>query len=270
MKTIRLALPFLCGIMMLLHSCQNGIEDMSDLNKSDKVALSFCIGPFYTAPFDDSSASTRSVDVATVCSQVAMAVYQNSKLDTVISQCADDGGFKAMSVSLKRGQYQILMLAHNLQTLPDFSTPSLISFGQGNMSDILYWYGEINVERSASIDVAFRRIVAKVEITTTDSLPSKARQIYLWYSGGSYILDASTGAAARSINDSKTMALTDADLGKPLSVSFYTLPNQNGALKELIIHVSDKNGNILEGKDLKNIPIKANHITRLSGKLDTY
>lgn len=269
MRPLNIALAMAVSIVLLLCNCQNGIDYESDFNRSGKVMLSFKVSPYQQISFENTS-FTRTAEIDTLCKTIMLAVYDSDdKLDTLITQHAEDTEFGSLPVSLSPGKYRFAIIAHSSDKQPNVDNPKRIDFGASNMSDVLFWSDNIFVGEDTLIDVSLKRIVAKIEVTSTDSLAKNVNQVYLWFSGGSYIFNAVKGCADKSFNDYREINLSSSERGKPLSVSFYTFPTTVGdVLKELMCNVT-RNGNIIDSKTINNVPIKANYVTRLTGKIHT-
>lgn len=266
MKPQRVALALLASIILILCNCQNDIESVSDLPLPDKATLSFHVSPYQKISFEN-SLSAKSVAIDSLCKTLLLAVYKDDFLDTLVTQSTTDSGFGNISFSLPRGVYRFVALAHSSAKQPDMNVAEHIDFGSKNMSDVLLWSDKVSVGNDTALNITMKRVVAKVEICSTDSLHSGETEFYVKYTGGSYVLDATTGCAPYHFDDFKIVKLSKEDSGKPLSVSFYTFPTSADTLRELIFHTSNKKGVIIDEKTINNVPIKANFITHLSGKL---
>lgn len=263
MKPLHIALTLL---VCVICSCNNGTEEDYDILSSDKVAVTFCVSPYQQVTFDN-PVSTRATNVSALCKYLVLAVYRDGNLDTVVNGKVGDDDFAILPVHIHHGNYRVLMLGHSSDKLPDIDNPSMIDFGTNNLTDVLYWSDNISLNKDTVVNIRLHRAVAKVEIQSTDNLPSDAYQLYIRYTGGSYSLNAITGKASRPYDDYRIIKLSDDDLGKPLSAAFYTFPTENARLKELQFQVSKKDGTIIDYKIVKDVPIKSNAITRLTGSL---
>lgn len=267
MKPISIALTLVLSMVLLLCNCQNGTEIVSDLHKPDKVMLSINVSPYQQIAFENAP-SSRSTDLSSLCKTLMLAIYKGEKLDTLVTQQNGDASFGSLSLDLSRDTYRFVVLAHSSAKQPNMKNPKLIDFGSRNMSDVLSWSNLIHIDKDTVVDVKLSRVVAKVEIVSTDSLLPKDAGFYATYSGGcSNILDATTGRAPRQIDDYQMLTFSNDEKGKPLNVSFYTFPAANDTIKELYFYTNDKKGNIIDSKTINNVPIKANFITRLTGRL---
>lgn len=266
MKPANIALTLAASILFLFCNCQNDTEDMPDFHSFGKVALSLNVSAYQQMDFQDAHPA-KAESFSSTHKNLMLAIYKGETLDTLVTQHDGDANFGHLSFDLSPAPYRFVLLAHNSDVQPNMKNPKYIDFGQKNMSDVLLWSNNISINKDTVLNVTMRRVVAKVEINSTDSLPIDANQVYLWFRGGSYALNAETGMANKFIEDYRLIDLTKAEIGKPLSLSFYTFPTaKDDFIKELSIRIS-KNGNIVESKTINNIPIKANHVTHLTGSI---
>lgn len=217
--------------------------------------------------FPDSPAATRSTDVATLCDKLCLAVYSSGKLDTLASWQSSDGSFGNVSMKLKGGKYRFLLLAHNSAKAPDVANPEKIDFGRQNMSDILYWSSELTVARDTSFDVSLHRAVARVDVVTTDTIPSAVGSMYFIVTKGSYILNALTGYGVYSGRDYKSVPIPDSLAHRRGTFSFYTFPTAEEVSASVTLRAMriGETG-IYCSRDFEDVPLRRNTVTRLTGE----
>lgn len=261
MKTKLIALIVSIGISTFFLSCSEGQEDVG--MSSGMVSLSFTASPFEQYSFT----GTRSSEISDVCGKLLLAVYREGKLDTIVSQDSTDKDFGLLSVRLTPGVYSAMILAHSSAKDPDVSNPVAVNFRQDNLSDVLYWYGDISLHRDSTVEAGLHRAVAKVRITSQDSLRNDVSRVRLWYSGGSFIFNALEGTAARPTDDATNIEMSEHEKGKPLDVSCFTFPTDSGKLSKLRITISYEKGGDADFITVSDVPVKANTITHLQGRL---
>lgn len=266
MKPISFALTYAICIVLLLCNCQNGIEDMSDFKEPGKAMLAFRISPYQKITFENASTSS-STDFSSAFKTVMLAVYKDEKLDTLINQQANDLDFGNISLKLPYDNYRFVFLAHSSAKQPSMDNPKRIDFGSSNMSDVLFWSDSLRIEKDTAINVKLNRVVAKVEINTTDNQTKDDANAYIRFTGGSNVFDATLGKASFDFNDYYIIKLNADNIGKPISVSFYTFPTSEEKLKEVLFYTYNKIGIINDSKTINDVPIKPNYIIRLTGKL---
>lgn len=250
------------ALAVTLCSCQKADELAGDDAAPATVAVSFRVSGFEQMPFP----STRSANISSLCGKLCLAVYGGGKLDTLVTQQSSQEGFGSATLNLRAGKYRFLLLAHSSGKNPDMSNSEKISFGMQNMSDVFYWAEEASVSQDAAYDVQMRRAVAQVEVATTDSIPQAVGSMYFIITRGSYIFNALTGYGVYSGRDYKSIAIPDSLVGKRGSFAFYTFPTADSVSASVTLEAMlAGEAGVYCSHDFKNVAIKRNRLTRLTG-----
>lgn len=266
MKPIRIALVLMIGILALLCNCQNDIAGVSDCSQTGKVNLSLYVSGYRQLAFDN-IANTRSGDVSPAYKHLLLAVYKEDELDTLIMRTQEEDVSSSLSLNLDKGDYRFVIIAHSSEKQPNMDSPTNIDFGTKNLSDVLFWSSQFRLTKDTVADALLKRAVAKVEITSTDTLPPDVVSVYYLYRGGGTALNAVTGEASSSGRDFKEIFLSEEEKNKPLSFSFYTFPTEKHMLREVYFHLNNNKKDIISRRTVDDVPIKCNNVTRLSGSV---
>lgn len=267
MRNLYAALLLFLASAMTLCSCRGADDEASDGSAFGVSTVLLRVSSEDMLPFPDSPAATRSTDVATLCDKLCLAVYSGGKLDTLASRQSSAAGFGNVSIRLKGGKYRFLLLAHNSAKAPDVTNPEKIDFGMQNVSDVLYWSDELTVVRDTSFNVSLRRAVARVDVVTTDTIPSAVGSMYFIVTKGSYILNALTGYGVYSGRDYKSLKIPDSLVHKPGVFSFYTFPTADEVSASVTLRAMRiGEAGVYCSHDFKDVPLKRNTVTRLTGE----
>lgn len=251
---------------LVLGSCHEADDEdcgVAPLSVSDvRIRLS-AIGQL---PFPETSPATRATDVARLCGKLCVAVYRDGRLDTLAMRQSSGGSFGDISLRLRNGNCRLLVFAHSSARDPGMDNPEKISFGQQNMSDVLYWTDNLSVVRDTLLDISMRRAVARVDVVTTDTIPPDVGSMYFIITKGSYIFNALTGYGVYSGRDYKSIAIPDSLAHKPGTFSFYTFPTADEVSASVTLRaMRTGNTGIYCSRDFKDVPLRRNTVTRLSG-----
>lgn len=267
MRKLYAALLLFLASAMTLCSCRGAADEASGGSPFGVRTVLLRVSSEEMLPFPDSPAATRSTDVATLCDKLCLAVYSGGKLDTLASRLSSDGSFGNVSIRLKGGRYRFLLLAHNSAKAPDVTDPEKIDFGMQNVSDVLYWSDELTVARDTSFNVSLRRAVARVDVVTTDTIPSAVGSMYFIVTKGSYILNALTGYGVYSGRDYKSIPIPDSLAHRPGTFSFYTFPTAEEVSASVTLRaIRIGETGIYCSRDFEDVPLKRNTVTRLAGE----
>lgn len=240
-------------------SCERVSFDKSDVENKDGFELNFHVGNIDTRGI---------VNVSKVCNRINFAVY-DSIGDRVksISQNSDyDADFGIIKVSLPKGNYKVVALAHNGNSNASTTNMNRITFN-GKVTDTFVYSDDINVSGNSDYQMNLKRCVAKVLFTIKDKVPDEVKQIKFFYTGGSSTLDGISGwgcvnSRQTEIRDVKAEARADSSV-----YELYTFPqNSNGSL-DITVSCLDSSGNILYERMFDDVKVSKYSITTCTEKL---
>ena len=267
---------FACLLMVgvLFAACEKMVldEDTQRADGSEKANVVIRVADIETGW---GNASSRTLtDVSEVCSRVAFVVYQNGNKVKHEYQTKDDNGFGSYTVQLEEGTYQLFVLAHsgksnasisNSGPIATFSNPE--SNGTG-YTDTFYYYGDMTVSgNNAQVNVSMKRATAMFRLKTTDAKPAKVKKLWFRYTGGSGVLDATTGYGTVNSIQVVFVPLDDSLTGETLEVDMYTFLHAETGNVSFSIKAFDASENIISEytKEFADVPMKRNCITRYTG-----
>ena len=231
-------------IGMSLCSCQKAVFDDEEEGLGDGVKLQFHITQFEQVPFDVADA-TRGTDIRKICPHLNFAVYQSGERVKQINQTSSEGNFGSFNLSLKPGQYQLVVLAHSSEENPTMTDPCKVAFtNKGKVTDTFGYGDTITVTNDSAYHIKLKRLVAMVRLQTTDTVTREAKLVRFYYTGGSSTLDAmkSVGCVnSKQVADNKGLNLQ--------------------------VTTHDSKNNVLVQENISNVPIQRNMITLYKGRL---
>lgn len=198
---------------------------------------------------------------ATPYSRITYSFFHAGSKIKNINQTADDSHFGHVSLSLDEGIYQFVAIAHCGNGNATVSSPEKVTFYKNKVTDTAHYYGYLEVTGDETeTSISLKRSVAKVRLHIKDDIPSTAKRIKCYYTGGSSTLDATSGYGC--VNSKQT---EERDMEPTCKdYDFYTIPHQDGRKLQLTITVYDELGNTLASKELKDIETRQNEVTTCS------
>ena len=118
------------------------------------------------------------------------------------------------------------------------------------------------IELTATLD----RIMAKVSVISTDGHSAAVTSIRTTFSGGSRSFNPSTGLATDDTGFANTVA-TSVAVGTATTISSGVFLATDEQIMDITIETLDANDNVLFSKTVKNVPLKRNRITTLTGAM---
>ena len=287
---------FMASAMLLLLSACYSSEEMEERNLSSNVKVQFHIQPIAeisnfpsTKSIPDGTPAepgytkgggegqeTNPVDNSTLFSHIEFFVYSEaSELlhSESYSKAGGDDDFGAyINTSLAPGTYTACILAHSDNSVT--KEGNVVSFTKIGDS----YYAKVNFtispnDENFSKDVTLNRIVAKVEFVSTDYVPSYISGFQIDVAGQYHKFNMLNGAA-----ESATTTLTlNPTIESAHHVTtfrgtheFFTfVPSSENAKVTTAVLKSLKEGTSVRTREIKDIPIYVNRITRYTGTLYT-
>jgi hypothetical protein len=240
-------------------SCERVSFDKSDVENKDGFELNFHVGNIDTRGI---------VNVSKVCNRINFAIY-DSIGDRVrsISQSSDyDADFGIIKVSLPKGNYEVVALAHNGNSNASTTKMNRITFN-GKVTDTFVYSDDINVSGNSDYQMNLKRCVAKILFTIKDKVPDEVKQIKFFYTGGSSTLDGISGwgcvnSRQTEIRDVKAEARADSSV-----YELYTFPKDSNGSLDITVSCLDSSGNILYERMFDDVKVSKCSVTTCAEKL---
>ena len=266
MKQIK-SLCMLFAITLAMASCEKQTVQLLPDKVSNKVT--FKVSSFEQIPFGTSTKAGSAQTLEELCSKINFAVFEGETKEQSIVQSVGDEGFGTVSLQLKQGVHQVVVIAHNGDASASITSPDKVSFSNKTttkMTDTFYYYGEITVGKDAQIyDLNLERAVAMIRFNITDEFPENVTQMKFYYSGGSSTLNTLTGLGCVNSKQTEIFAVTPSDK----RFEMFTFPHTVNDTLSLKVSALDSLDNVLKEQEFKEVPVTVNMITSYSGEFFT-
>lgn len=197
--------------------------------------------------------------------RISFAVFDSSG-DKIYSknQTSSDSGFGSANIGVNKGNYTLVIIAHNGTGNCTISTPEKVTFSSNKVTDTFISYSTFTIEdKNIDIPVSLNRAVSKIKvIDTSENKPSNLSQFKFYYTGGSSTLNPKTGFGC--VNSKQTEYREKNDSG---IYEIYSFPHENDDLIKLTITALNSSGTSIKEKVISDIPITKNKITNLTGSI---
>lgn len=218
---------------------------------------------------DDETSRNESTTLKDYCSRISIGIFDDSdkKLKTA-SQEASEKNFGHFNISLNKGTYSFVFIAHNGDGNPTFTSPSQIKFPGNKVTDTFYYYGQMDIEDDATYDVTLKRAVGKFRLVVKDETPKTIKQMKIYYTGGSSTFDATTGYGCVNSKQTEYRTVSEEAYEQESRYEVYTFPHQDE--KKLKFEISALRGTKEDSpadyvRTIGNVTMKTNTITQYSG-----
>ncbi|MGZ2370417.1 hypothetical protein ACXR6G_11560 [Ancylomarina sp. YFZ004] len=188
--------------------------------------------------------------------------------------------FGNINDKLPEGTYNIIFFGHNGYYIneddddffqgDDENQPTIIyedgySFKDSFHKKITINIPDDNIDMSVSLD----RVVGKLEVVFTDNMPSEIKNLEYTLTGTYFGLDLYDTSPFHQESKVVTEYIGDDDKGKPnYKLELYSFVESSNAINcSITIKCFDIDNNVIASKNITNIDIFRNKITRLSGEM---
>ena len=221
---------------------ENG-NNGEEVKNSDMVRITFNNISTDQSSFGEDAASTASRvneqrPIAELCTRISIGIFDmgSGEKVTAINQDQSNASFGKVTVSIAKGKYAIVAIAHSGEGNATISSPSKITFKDNKVTDTFYYYGNIDAESDGNYNMNMKRAVAMFRLIVKDQTPASIRTMKFYYTGGSSTLDATTGFGCVNSKQTEFRAVLNSAYSSESSYDIYTFPHEDG--RKLKIDVS--------------------------------
>ena len=272
-----LKIAFAVILLTSLFSCEKAITAEEEtgskpIELGSEIRISFDAANIDNPSYyeDDEASRNGSTTLKDYCNRISLAIFDESdkKLKTA-NQEASEKIFGHFDLSLNKGTYSFVFIAHNGDGNPTFTSPSQIKFPGNKVTDTFYYYGMIDIEDNATYNITLKRAVGKFRLVVKDNTPKNIKQMKFYYTGGSSTLDATTGYGNVNSKQTEYRTVSEEAYEQESEYEVYTFPHQDTS-KKLKFEISALRGTNKDSpadyvRTIENVSIKTNTISQYSG-----
>ena len=207
---------------------------------------------------------TKSVrPLGELCSKISFAIYQDGVRVKYVNQKTGDSNFGNVALSLAPGHYSIVIIGHSGASSATTTNINKIAFSSKVTDNFLYCEEMDIDDTQANITATLKRTVAMFRLVVTDDIPDNVARIKFYYTGGSSTLDAATGLGCVESRQTEYREVTDGQK----TFDIYTFPHSTTDHLKITITALDADDNPIAVKELNDVEVTVNMITRCTGNL---
>lgn len=247
----------------LLLSCEKALIDNNISTEEARVV--FRVVSYTQEPFNTSHVRQSPVRIEEACSRISFAIFEGSTKVKSINQTKGSTDFGTLSLTLPKGNYRLVAIAHNGTGAATISSPDKISFPNNKCTDTFYICQDFSVSDNSEYDITMKRATAMFCFIIEDSIPKQVDKMKFYYTGGSSTLDATTGFGCVNSKQTEYREINDEMGRKGMEFNVFTFPHAiEDTLKMTITALTSSEVTVKE-RTFATIPVKLNYITRYSG-----
>lgn len=255
-----LQLSMMLSIALLgMTSCVSSIEELTGEKKETQLNLR--VTQFDIIPF-----STRAEhELSDYCKRIHYVVYNGTTVVQRIDQSSTDENFGSVSMSLAKGTYQIVVLAHSSTADPTISSTTA-TFAKNTITDTFFYSENVAIQgEEQSIGLELERATSMFRFVTKDNVPSNAEYIRILYEKTSSVLKFATGFGTYSENQSIKHIIEEDEVGKTFTMEVYALLLETSPKVKITVTAHKADDSPLVKKEFSDVTMTKNKITQYSG-----
>lgn len=267
----------LAGFALLFAACSNNDNDINVSNTNELVPVKVHVSGFSVSQEDfPATRAAQSVEDYSGVKAVTLAFYSGSTEVLKTTQLRDDAStydaFGEFECSLPMGSYTMVVIARGQGEGDVFTltSPTEAAYTGDHSRETFACTQTVNITSTDAVDISatLNRIVAKLQVFSTDGRTANATNVRMTFAAGGKAFNPTTGLATSNTGFANTVPISAAVGSTSNSVSylFLTTDDQN---VDVTIETLDGEGNTLFTKTIENVPFKRNRVTKLTGAMYT-
>lgn len=269
MKTLKALLFSIIGVCLLLTGCHK--EQTSEVGNA-KVKVH--INDFSVEQEEFSGTKDAIADYSGV-NAVTLAFYTTDGTEQYkVTQLRNDATtyttFGEFECALPRGSYTMVVVAYKTQDDSPFvlTGPTAATFMGAHAFETFATTQAVNITSTSDVNLSatLSRIVAKLQVLSTDGKTANAASLRMTMSAGGKGFNPATGLATSNTGFANTVPISAATGSTSNSISYLFLATDEQTM-DVAIDVLDSDGNSISHREVSDVPFKRNRLTKLTGSL---
>lgn len=275
---------------MIAASCSNeSVNDVENAVENIRVPVTVNVSGFSVSQEEFSDGATRNGSVrGTTRAAADPATYDGVKALTLAFYAGDgteaykheqvkgsleEGEtFGQFSLSLPMGSYTMVVLAYGKNGDDDLvltsSTEAAYTGSHTRETFATTQAVNINSTNSVNLSATLNRIIAKLQVVSTDGRAANATNVRMSFAAGGKSFNPTTGLATIDTGFVNTVGIS-ASAGSTSSAISYLFLATDEQTMDVTIETLDEDGAVLFSKTVENVPFKRNRVTKLTGAMYT-
>ena len=180
--------------------------------------------------------------------------------------------FGEFDLSLPLGSYTMVALAYGFRggDVLTLTSPTLAAYTGDHARETFAVTQAVNITNTTAVNInaTLNRIVAKLDVHSTDGRPAQASSIRVTFSGGSKSFNPTTGLAVGNAGFSNVVSISAA-VGNVTNSGSYVFLATDEQTVDVTIEVLNSVNTAIFTKQISDVPLKRNVTTILTGSMYT-
>ena len=265
----------LAGIILLAATACSNESEQNVVNPGNLVPVTVHVNDFSMSVEDFPTVVTRAPQTVSSYAGVkaiTLAFYEGDTETYKSTQLRADNTtfttFGQFTCSLALGTYTMVVLGYGSEKEITLTGKNNATFTDDRVRETFVYTKEVNVNSTAALDLSatLSRVVAKLEIYSTDHRTANAAKMRTTFAAGGNGLNPLTGFSTTNTGFSNTVNFTGTVNQVGASANYLFL-NTDEQSMNVTIDILDADDNIISQKGVNDVPLQRNRVTKLSGLL---
>ena len=265
----------LAGLVLLAATACSNERETNELNSGNQVPVTVHVNDFSMSVEDFPTVVTRAPQTVSSYAGVkaiTLAFYEGDTETYKSTQLRADNTtyttFGQFTCSLALGTYTMVVLGYGSEKEITLTGKNNATFTDDRVRETFVYTKEVNVNSTAALDLSatLSRVVAKLEIYSTDHRTANAAKMRTTFAAGGNGLNPLTGFSTTNTGFSNTVNFTGTVNQVGASANYLFL-NTDEQSMTVTIDILDADDNIISPKGVNAVPLPRNRVTKLSGLL---
>ena len=270
---------FIAGLVLLFAACSNESENMVINAQMEEAVTPVKVHVSGFSVSQENYPTTRAaqdvVDYAGV-KAITLAFYNGStevyKHEQVRGALEEGETLGEFECSLPMGSYTMVVIARGQGEGDVFTltSPTEAAYTSDHSRETFAYTQAVNITNTSAVELSatLNRIVAKLQVFSTDNKTSNANSVRMTFAAGGKAFNPTSGLATANTGFVNTVPISAAVGSTSNSVSYLFLATDEQDI-DVTIETLDGEGNTLFSKTVQNVPFKRNRVTKLTGAMYT-
>ena len=268
---------FLAGLALLASNCTNDINVEED-NSDELAPVTVRVNSFSVS--QEEFSGTRAIEDLssyTGTKVITLAFYSADGTEvykaTQLKESMPEGKtFGEFSLSLPIGNYTMVVLGYGYyeDDVLNLTSPAAAAYTTDHVRETFTATQEVNITNCDAVNLTatLDRVIAKVQVVSTDNRTANVANIRMTFSGGGKDFNPTTGFALTNTGLVNTVA-GNGNTGQSTTATSYLFLATDEQTVDVTIETLDAGGAVLFSKTVKDVPLKRNRLTKLTGAMYT-
>ena len=265
---------FMAGLILLFAACSS---DKDSIYSDTSVPVRVHVNDFALSMDEFPTTRASAVTSYNGVKAITLAFYTSDGTEQykVTQLRSDDSNYTTFGdfeLTLPLGSYTMVVLGYgkDVDDALVLTSPTQAEYTGAHTRETFAATQAVNINSTDAVELSatLNRIIAKLEVYSSDNRTANATNVRMTFSTGGKAFNPTSGLATVNTGFSNTVGISSAVGATTKSVSYLFLATDEQTAN-VTIETLDSDGNTLFTKTVNNVPFQRNRVTKLTGAMYT-